>query len=98
MNTSLQNNTCDLERLESFLSGDLSNVEERDFTLHLNTCESCRRSLQQQAAEPEAWTEAERLLKPSEFDLGTAEVDYDSVFKTRSTQQPLQIQNVLSAL
>ncbi|MFN0018965.1 MAG: protein kinase domain-containing protein [Pirellulaceae bacterium] len=98
MNTSLQNNTCDLERLESFLSGDLSNVEERDFTLHLNTCESCRRSLQQQAAEPEAWTEAERLLKPSEFDLGTAEADCDSVFRTRSTRQPLQIQNVLSAL
>jgi uncharacterized protein (TIGR03067 family) len=98
MNTSLQNNTCDLERLESFLSGDLSNVEERDFTLHLNTCESCRRSLQQQAAEPEAWTEAERLLKPSEFDLGTAEADCDSAFRTRSTRQPLQIQNVLSAL
>lgn len=98
MNTSLQNNTCDMERLESFLSGDLSHVEERDFTLHLNTCENCRRSLQQQAAEPEAWTEAERLLKPSEFDLGTAEEDCDWAFRSRSTRQPLQIQNVLTAL
>ena len=68
MKLNLPTNACDPERLESFLSGDLSDAEEREFTLHLNTCESCRRSLAEQAAEPEAWREAEMLLKPSQFD------------------------------
>ena len=68
MNVNLPTHACDRERLESFLSGDLSEAAEREFAVHLNSCENCRRSLADQAAEPEAWREAEMLLKPSEFD------------------------------
>src|SRR5437868_496438 len=92
MKLNLPTNACDLERLESFLSGNLSEADEHEFTLHLNSCESCRRSLAEQAAEPAAWQEAEMLLKPSQFDSPRADE-----LTNRSTQ-PLQIQNVLDAL
>ena len=98
MNLNLQTNACDPEQLESFLSGALSDVEERDFTLHLNTCENCRRALQQQAAEPEAWMEAEKLLRPAEFVAINTDDNSDSATLKPSTRQPLQIQNVLAAL
>jgi len=98
MNSNLRTDTCDPDRLESFLNGDLSDAQERDFTSHLNTCESCRRSLEHLAAEPESWTEAERLLKPSHFDsLGTEAVSGFAVVDVPS-RQTLPIQNVLDAL
>jgi serine/threonine-protein kinase len=92
MNVNLPTHACDSERLESFLSGDLSEAEEREFTVHLNSCESCRRSLADQAAEPEAWREAEMLLKPSQFDSQIANE------LTNRSAQPLQIQYVLDAI
>ncbi|MGI8977829.1 MAG: protein kinase domain-containing protein [Pirellulaceae bacterium] len=98
MNLNLQANACDPDRLESFLSGALSNADEREFTLHLNTCENCRRSLQQQAAEPEAWMEAEKLLKPAPFDVPAIDESADPDKLQNSTRPPLQIQNVLATL
>jgi serine/threonine protein kinase len=92
MNANLPATACDAERLESFLRGALCEALEHEFTLHLNSCESCRRSLAEQAAEPEAWREAEMLLKPSPFDSQNADEP------NHSTRQPLQIQNVLDAL
>lgn len=98
MNLNLQINACHPERLESFLNGDLQGEEEREFTGHLNICENCRRSLEQQAADPEIWTEAENLLKPSKFDgFGVDDVSGLSAVQ-QSKRQPLQIQNVLDAL
>ncbi len=98
MNLNLQINACHPERLESFLNGELQGEEEREFTGHLNVCENCRRSLEQQAADPEAWTEAENLLKPSKFDgFGVDEVSGLTAVQ-QSKRQPLQIQNVLAAL
>jgi serine/threonine protein kinase/WD40 repeat protein len=98
MNSNLRIDTCDPDRLESFLNGDLSNDQEREFTSHLNTCENCRRSLEQRAAEPESWMEAERLLKPSHFDpLGTEAMPGVAMMNGAS-RQPHQIQNVLDAL
>ena len=73
-------------------------IKERDFTSHLNTCENCRRSLEQLAAEPESWTEAERLLKPSHFDSLSTEAAPGFAAMMGSPRQPLQIQNVLDAL
>ena len=98
MNLNLQTNACDPEQLELFLSGELSDAEEREFTLHLNSCENCRHSLQQQAAEPEAWMEAEKLLKPAEFDAAIVDDAVDSETLKSPARQPLQIQNVLTAL
>ena len=97
MKLNLPTNACDPQRLESFLTGDLSEAEERGFTLHLNTCQSCRSSLAEQAAEPEAWREAEMLLKPSQFDAPSDADVCDPGLAAQSKQQPLQIQNVLKA-
>ena len=98
MNLNLRTISCDPDRLESFLSGELSDAEERDLTLHLNTCEHCRRTLEQQAAEPGAWREAENLLKPSGFDSPGIDENSDSGFLKGPQRQPLQIQSVLDAL
>lgn len=98
MNLNLRTIPCDPDRLESFLSGALSDAEERELHLHLNTCEHCRRTLEQNAAEPGAWHEAENLLKPSEFDSPPLDESSDSSFLKCPTRQPLQIQSVLEAL
>ncbi len=95
MSADVRKEACDPDRLESFLNGDLSGPQEREFSLHLNTCEACRRSLEQRAAEPEAWMEAQTLLKPAKFDSFDAGGFSES--GERSGQQP-QIQTVLDAL
>src|SRR5687768_4121819 len=98
MKRNLPTSVCDPARLESFLCGDLSDAEERGVMLHLDTCEICRRSLAAQAAEPEAWREAEMLLRPSQFEAPSAAGVCDARAATQSTRQPPQIQNVLDAL
>ncbi|HEY3967785.1 MAG TPA: protein kinase [Planctomycetaceae bacterium] len=98
MNVYLRTDACDPDRLESFLKGKLSAPQEREFTLHLNSCENCRRSLERRAAEPEAWREAETLLKPTQFDSLDADELSDSVMAQPGARQPLQIQSVLDAL
>jgi uncharacterized protein (TIGR03067 family) len=96
MKLNLLTSVCDPQRLESFLNGELSDSQERDFTLHLGSCETCRRSLQQQAAEPEAWQEAEQFLRPCLFD--SREADKTDSAAEQSTRQPLQIRSVLEAI
>jgi serine/threonine-protein kinase len=81
------------------LSGELGSAEE-DVTLHLDSCEHCRHS--QQAAEPEAWREAEQLLKPAKFigqNDGQNADELSGVEWVQGSQRlPLQIRNVLAAL
>src|SRR5437773_2217311 len=106
MNVSVRTNSCDPARLELFLSGELTGAQERELMSHLNTCDDCRRSLQQQAAEPESWLEAERLLRPAEFDrcgmdaADAADVGWDagSIRHEEPTPQSLQIRSVLDGL
>jgi serine/threonine protein kinase len=89
MKGNLQTNTCDADRLESYLNGELSEMQELEFTAHLDQCEPCRRSLELRAADPEAWSEAEQLLKPLTLDA-------EQLAPQRS--QATQIQQVLDAL
>ncbi|HSG70850.1 MAG TPA: protein kinase, partial [Planctomycetaceae bacterium] len=89
MNGNLQTNTCDADRLESYLNGELSEMQELEFTAHLDQCEACRSSLELRAADPESWSEAEQLLKP--LRLGA-----EHLVPPRS--QAPQIQQVLDAL
>src|SRR5262245_917543 len=98
MNQNLQTSACDPERLELFLRGDLSAAQEREFSLHLNTCDICRRALEQQAAEPEAWQEAERLLKRSPFDSREDREAGESGIGEPPLRPSPHIQSVLEAL
>jgi serine/threonine-protein kinase len=98
MKLNTRTNNCDRDRLESLLGGKLSEAEERDLALHLNTCDDCRGRLQDRAAAPEIWMEAERLLKATEYDLPGGQQELDSQRAGRPSRQPVQIQAVLDAL
>ena len=69
----------------------MSDVEERQFTLHLNDCEGCRTALAGHAAEPEVWREAAELLR-------TDQLDADDPASIGREQQSVHIQNVLKSL
>ncbi|HUP82140.1 MAG TPA: serine/threonine-protein kinase [Pirellula sp.] len=97
MNMNVPNKSCDASQIDLLLRSKLNTAEEDKFISHLNSCESCRHAIEKQAAEPETWLEAEKLLKPSSFDLhessDVAHLTGDGVAK-----YPHQIQMVLSAL
>ena len=88
MKLNLPASGCDAERLEALLCGRLSDAEQREAIAHLNDCGSCRQRLQAQAAEPEAWSEAESLLRPCEFAAPAA----------GEARRPPAIQHVLDEL
>lgn len=89
--------TCDQDRLDAFLQGDLSAAADRDLTVHLDECAECRRQLEQRAAEPSCWDEAKQFLKSQRLD-GEHAATGTSGGSNRQTRPPLQIQNVLDAL
>ena len=60
--------TCQPERLEAFLSGQLSIHEEQLLTAHLESCELCRQQLDEAAAAPDTWNCASAFLKDDELD------------------------------
>ena len=53
---------CDPRRLEQFLSGELSAVEEQSLQHHLDDCDTCQQNMRSQAAEESYWTEASGLF------------------------------------
>ena len=91
-----QTQSCDLERIEAYLSGDLHGVGRAEFIAHLNDCHVCRQELEQRAAEPECWREARELLRP-ETSPSLSDADHDSAFSCLP-RLPLLIQQVLNSL
>ena len=59
---SLNNLRCDLVRVEDYLSDAMNAEQQAEFEAHLSTCVSCRNAVQEQAAAPEVWQNATRLL------------------------------------
>ena len=53
---------CEPNQIDAFLSGEMSGVEEADFTRHLDECETCGKALEQQAGRAADWQEAKSLL------------------------------------
>ena len=98
MSQNVQFTACDPERIESFLAGHLSIIQEREFVEHLNACADCCDILERQAAEPGVWSEAETMLKPSPFDALSYRAMDDGDSEKPDGWQPLQIQGVLDAL
>ncbi|MDZ4819171.1 MAG: protein kinase, partial [Planctomycetota bacterium] len=100
---------CDAGALDRFLNGSLSQNETARLTAHLDSCSNCCAALEARAAQPQYWSEAESLLRPSPFDVqqspGQDDDDGTDFFTDRfgdssdgAPRQPLHIQNVLSAL
>ncbi|PHS03151.1 MAG: hypothetical protein COA78_18825 [Blastopirellula sp.] len=93
MNSPIQ--TCDRDRIESFLNGQLSDVDAQDLSTHLNTCTVCQQHLEEQAADPSSWNEAKSFLGHHEFDSDFA---HSETSAEDGKQLPLQIQTVLDSL
>ena len=91
MNIKTQN--CQPDLIEAFLKGDLNSAQEIQMTDHLETCDDCRTSLENSAAEPDGWIEASQLLKPTRFDWNR-DAESDDLLNPI----PLQIRNVLDSL
>ncbi len=85
--------TCQPQRIEAFLNGQLSTREEQEFTAHLENCVACRGLLDEAAAVPDTWNRAGVFLKEDEFDR-TAAPDGDDEPQTTGPQ----IQQVLEML
>ncbi|MGQ0634557.1 MAG: protein kinase domain-containing protein [Planctomycetaceae bacterium] len=60
--------SCDPVAIDRYLAGRLSLAEESAFEAHLETCDSCRRTLDQSAADERLWNEASRFLSVDEWD------------------------------
>ena len=60
--------TCQPDRVEAFLSGKLSGVDEHQFTQHLDHCPLCRQQLDEAAAVPNTWSFATEFLKDDPLD------------------------------
>lgn len=54
--------TCDVTRLNQFLGGSLNCHHEQLLTSHLDECTSCRQRLDDLAADHQSWSEAKELL------------------------------------
>lgn len=59
---------CQPDQLKDFLNGQLSASEEEHVLDHLNDCERCRRRLDESAAAPDSWADAQSFLKDDELD------------------------------
>lgn len=66
MNT--QPETCNPSLVDAYLTETLRAVEEAEFLRHLESCASCRRQIEQAAAEPASWSDAEEFLRDQPFD------------------------------
>jgi WD40 repeat protein/anti-sigma factor RsiW len=89
---------CDQARLTRLLEGALSPEEERQVQAHLEACPACRTALEQLAAGPEAWDEAQRLLRPPPFSSPEASHPDDNSPLEGGGRPPVPIQAVLDTL
>ena len=77
--------TCDPERIELFLAGELTGEEQTAFELHLDDCDDCRRRLEAAAARDDVWSGVRDALlgeQPSPGDLSLdSAADGDASFR-----------------
>ena len=86
----MRTNQCDRQGIDEFLQGESVWIET-DLAEHLETCDDCRDYMLAQTAEPEQWTEARELLRPTEFDMaGTAEFSVDGNIGGAPSARPIQ--------
>jgi serine/threonine-protein kinase len=64
-----QTNECNRQRLELLLADQLSKAEQAAAARHLESCQTCRRHLEQFAGDERWWGEASDFLRPRADDL-----------------------------
>ena len=102
MSLNPQTQPCDADRLEQLILGNLPEVEEQQLNQHLASCGSCRKTLEQLAADSRTWQEVDQLLQPQEFNAPSKVGDFTSLLlgETRDTvpSKSPQIRTVLDSL
>ena len=93
----MKTNQCDHERINEFFGNDTVGLDI-ELTQHLDACESCRTYFDSQAAPPEQWSEAHRMLQSTEFDLASSAEFSGGGQGETETRRPLTIQAVLDSL
>jgi len=63
--------SCRPEQFEAFLSGELQTSEEEAVLQHLDECQSCRQRLDEIAAAPDSWNNAQAFLADDQHDRDT---------------------------
>lgn len=66
----MKTNQCDRRRIDEFFQDENVGTDV-EWTQHLETCEDCREYFDSQAAQPEQWAEAGRMLRPTDFDVAS---------------------------
>ena len=86
----MKTNQCEQQRIDAFLQSESVWIET-DLAEHLEKCDHCRDYMSAQTADPDQWTEARELLRPSEFDVaGTTEFSVGGHVRTYATSRPIQ--------
>lgn len=60
--------TCDLNRVRAYLDSDHVHDDSSGLAEHLESCESCRKAIEEMAADSQTWRHAAELLQPTTFD------------------------------
>ncbi len=88
---------CDLKRIDDFFRNERAD-SDAELTRHLETCAECRLYFDSQAAHPDVWSEAQRMLRPTEFDRASFAEFSGGGQGTLTTQPTPSIQAVLDSL
>ncbi len=88
-----QESKCDLRKIDSFLSGQLSLDRQAVLEDHLEVCEDCRNRLHQDSADHDVWEKATEYLRPDDHDS----IDW-SATGLQQRNPDLQIQQILEWL
>ncbi|MCP4888228.1 MAG: protein kinase [Planctomycetaceae bacterium] len=69
----MKTSQCDQKRIDDFFQSERLDCDI-ELARHLEVCRECRGYFDSQAAQPSIWLEAQKMLRPTEFDLaGSAE-------------------------
>lgn len=79
MNT--RSTACRFDRIDAFLSGDLSEHQVLEFEQHLNSCPSCDNELMRRTAEESFWHDARHFLSSADNPIGLGDTE-DTPVKT----------------
>lgn len=89
---------CDTERIQRFLESNHYRIEDNELVVHLEQCADCRRELETRAGDAQLWSDAERLLKPSEFDHAASAIYSAAGTVCEQQPQPGAVRDALACL
>ena len=78
--------TCDKSQIAGFLAGIISSDQQTLLESHLETCDDCRRTLEESASETTMWKSAGRFLRDDDHDGVVSSILPDAATPERSSE------------